>query len=512
MENKFIINAKKIYALDDANTIYQSMLIENGKIKKLFNSPLPYGAEKTGYDTKSTFYDIQKISFPDNFIVPGFIDSHTHILGVGLQVIFPEVSQVQSLDEIYDRIASAYLIAKEFRFLVVFNFDPENIKERRYPHRKELDRVLKDYPLLLYRIDGHSGVLNSKGLEEILATKDSALNDGLELDPYKEPTGVIRGKAYEFTARYFTQKINPDIRLEAFYKACDLAIKNGVTTMVTMLGSETDNITCELLIQYQSRLPIEVIPFYQTKDIKRVKRLGISRIGGCILIDGSFGSHTAGLRQDYADSPNNQGILYMTDEELEEFYRNAENNNLQTAVHAIGDKAIEQVVRVWEKILKENKYRHRIEHCELLDDELIERIRKLGLIVSVQPAFEYYWGGPDKMYAQRLGDRWQKTNPLKKLFDAGIIVAGGSDAPITPIDPLLGMKSGVEHPNPEFRISPLQALQMFTKNGAYAVFNEDRIGMLKENYQADFVVIKNDPMKTTDNQILKVFKSGRELK
>ncbi|MEO0092504.1 MAG: amidohydrolase [candidate division WOR-3 bacterium] len=498
MTNKIIVNAKKIYSLDDTDNIYQSMLIENGKIIELSNAPLPYA--------------IQKISFPDNFIIPGFIDSHTHILGLGLQIIFPEVSSSQSLNEIYDRIASSYPIAKEFRFLVVFNFEPQNIKENRYPHRKELDRIIKDYPLLLYRIDGHSGVLNTKALEEILATKDPSLEDSLELDQYQEPTGVIRGKAYEFTARYFTQKINPDIRLEAFYKACDLAIKKGVTTMVTMLGSETDNITCELLLQYQSKLPIEVIPFYQTRDVMRVKKLGLSRIGGCILIDGSFGSHTAGLRQDYTDKPNHQGVLYLTDEELKKFYQDAENNNLQTAVHAIGDKAIEQVLRVWEKILKENRLRHRIEHCELLDDELIERIRKLGLIVSVQPAFEYYWGGPNKMYALRLGTRWQKTNPLKKLFDAEITVVGGSDAPITPIDPLLGIRASIEHPNTEFRIKPLQALKMFTKNGAYAVFSEDRIGMLKENYQANFVVLKNDPSMTTENEILKVFKMGKELK
>ncbi len=497
-KTEYLVTAKKIYALDDKESIYTSMLIADGKIQALSDLPLPYHGEK--------------ISFPNNFIVPGFIDSHTHILGTGLQVIFPEVSKVQSLDELYEKIASYYSLAKEFRFLLIFNFDPEKIKEQSYPHRKELDRVIKDYPILLYRIDGHSGVLNTKGLEEIIKLNESVLEDGLELDQYKEPTGVIRGKAYEFVARYFAKKINPDIRLEAFYRACDLAIKNGVTTMVTMLGSEEDDITCELLLKYQSRLPIEVIPFYQTKDVKRIKSLGLVRIGGCILIDGSLGSHTAALRQDYADKPNHYGILYLTDEELKKFYQNAENNNLQTAVHAIGDRAIEQVIRVWEEILKENKLRHRIEHCELLDDELIERIRKLGLIVSAQPAFEYYWGGEDKMYAQRLGKRWEKTNPLKKLLNAGIIVAGGSDAPITPIDPLLGIKSAVQHPNQEFRISPIQALKIFTKNGAYAVFLEDRLGILKENYQADFIVLEQDPIMTTKNKILKVFKSGKELK
>jgi predicted amidohydrolase YtcJ len=473
------------------------MLIDNGKIKELSNQPLPYNDKK--------------ISYKDKYIVPGFIDSHNHILGTGLQEIFPNVHNAQSLEEIFDKIADASNITQELGFLVVYNFDPDNVKERRYPHRRELDRVLKDYPLLLYRIDGHSGVLNTKGLEDILATKDPILNKGLEFDEHQEPTGVLRGKTYEFTARYFTTKISSELRIEAFNKACELAMKNGVTTMVTMLGTEVDNITCELLLQVQDKLPIEVIPFYQTKDITRVKKLGLPRIGGCILIDGSFGSHTAALQEDYEDKPGNQGVLYLTDGELEKFYQESDANGLQTAVHAIGDRAIEQVIRIFEKFLKNNQNRHRIEHCELLNDDLITRIKDLGLIVCVQPAFEHFWGGADRMYSERLGERWQKTNPLKKIINTGIIIAGGSDAPITPINPLLGIKSAVNLPNPNNRISNLEALKMFTYNGAYAVFAEDRIGSLQQNYQADFVVLDHDPMTTTANKISRVYKAGKEL-
>lgn len=496
-KHRFIINAKKIHSLDDNNAIYKSMLIDDGKIRELSSKPLPY--------------NIPVVSCTDKYIVPGFIDSHTHILGIGLQQIFPEVSNAQSLEEICDKISSAYSIAQEHGFLVVYNFEPDNSQEKRYPNRKELDKVLKNYPLLLYRVDGHSGVLNTKGLEEILATNGKTLEQGLELDEYKEPTGVLRGKAYEFTARYFTKKINSDIRLEAFYKACELAIRDGVTTMVTMLGTENDNITCELLLENQAKLPIEVIPFYQTKDIARVKKIGLSRIGGCILIDGSFGSHTAALKEDYTDKSGNNGVLYLTDQDLEQFYRDSDANGLQTAVHAIGDRAIEQVVSCFEKFLKNNRLRHRIEHCELLDDDLIERIKNLGLIICSQPAFEYYWGGHDKMYSDRLGERWQNTNPLRKLIDAGIIIAGGSDAPITPIDPLLGIKSAVNLPNKEFRISPVEALKMFTKNGAYAIFAEDRIGALKENYQADFVVLEQNPLETIESKVHTVYKSGKNI-
>lgn len=494
---EFIINAKKIYTFDNSNNIYNTMLIQDGKIKELSNSPLPY--------------KLEKIDYPEHYIVPGFIDSHTHILGTGLQLVFPEVSSAQSLEEIFDKISDASNIAQEHGFLVVYNFEPDNTKERRYPHRRELDRVISGYPLLLYRIDGHSGVLNTKGLEQVLETKDKILEQGLEYDENKEPTGILRGKAYEFTARFFTGKFNQELRVQAFEKACELAIKNGVTTMVTMLGTEVDNITCELLLQVQDKLPIEVIPFYQTKDIIRVKELNLPRIGGCILIDGSFGSHTAALKEDYSDEPQNKGVLYLTDEELTRFYQESDANGLQTAVHAIGDRAIAQVVRCFESFLKDNRLRHRIEHCELLNDELVKRIRDLGLVVCVQPAFEHYWGGSDKMYKERLGKRWQKTNPLNKLINSGIIVAAGSDSPITPINPLLGISSAVNHPNPEHRISPLQALQMFTKSGAYAICAENRVGSLKENYQADFVMLNQDPLENIPNQIHAVYKKGKNL-
>jgi hypothetical protein len=496
-KHEILIEAKKIYSLDDRDNIYTSMFIQNGRIKEFSSKPLPY--------------DIEQISYPDHCIIPGFIDSHTHILGTGLQQIFPEVYNIKSIAELLEKIYSAHQLAKAYGFLVIYNFEPDNIKEKRYPNRKELDKVLKEYPLLLYRIDGHSGALNTKGLEEVLATKDKVLEIGMEFDQYKESTGVLRGKAYEFTARYFTKKISPELRIEAFYKACELAIKNGVTTMVTMLGTEVDNITCELLLENHAKLPIEVIPFYQTKDIARVKKLGLPRIGGCILIDGSFGSHTAALREDYADKPNNKGVLYLTDDELEQFYRNADENGLQTTVHAIGDRAIEQVVCCFEKFLKGNKFRHRIEHCELVDVDLIARIKDLGLVVCAQPAFEHYWGGPNKMYFKRLGKRWQKTNPLRSMLDAGITVAGGSDAPITPIDPLLGIKSAVNLPNPEHSISKLDGLKMFTKNGAYSVFAEDKIGMLQENYQADFVILDQDPLATTENKISEVYKTGKKI-
>ncbi|MEO0074674.1 MAG: amidohydrolase [candidate division WOR-3 bacterium] len=494
---KYLVTAKKIYSINKNNDVYHWMLIDDGMIKELSSTALPSL--------------LDKISFSDNYIMPGFIDSHTHILGVGLQKIFPEVSDIQSLEELFDRVFAAYNLAQELKYLIVYNFDPDNIKEKRYPTKKELDKILKKYPILIYRIDGHSAVLNSSGLNEVLTNYGDSSQSGIEVDQYKEPTGVLRGEVFELASRIFIKKIDPALRIESFFKASELAIQQGVTTMVTMVGSELDNLTCELLVANSSRLPIEVIPFYQTRDIQRVQRLNLPRIGGCILIDGSFGSHTAALNEPYADKPNHYGILYYSDQELEEFYLNADTNNLQTAVHAIGDRAIKQVIKVVKHCLKDNHNRHRIEHCELLTDALIDEISKLNLIICVQPAFEFYWGGPNKMYAERLGQRWQNTNPYRKLIEKGIIIAGGSDAPITPINPLLGISTAANMPNPEHSITLQEALKMFTCNGAYAIQAENRIGSLSIGADADFIVLEKDPLATTDNKIIAVFKKGKRL-
>lgn len=491
-----IFAAKKIYTLDEEDRIFNYLWVERDKIYKLT-------------DTLPKIVDGTQINFTNYFIIPGFIESHCHILGTGLQYLFPNFNQASCLEEIFEILLVGWRKNKEFKFLIGYNLEPDNLKEKRFPTRRELDRVISDIPILLYRIDGHSAVLNTKGLEIALEGK---LTEGVELDKFRVPTGIIRGKAFENAANKFRKFLNPDIKIEAIFIACREAIKKGITTMAAMIGSdESEDNSLELFLKIKERLPIEIIPFCQTQNIKWIKELGLPQIGGCILIDGSFGSHTAALNEDYEDEPGNRGVLYFSDEELSKFLIEASAAGLQTAVHAIGDRAINQVISCYEKFLPKNTLRHRIEHAELLTDDLIERIRVLGLILSVQPAFEHYWGGEKKMYAQRLGRRAKLTNPYRKLFELGITLCGGSDSPITPIDPVLGIKAAINHPNPEYRITFRQAFKLFTYNGAFAVFREKEIGMLKPGYSADFLVLSEDPFKTLDFQVLEVYKSGKRI-
>jgi hypothetical protein len=445
----------------------------------------------------------------EQVVCPAFVDSHTHILELGLLSLFPDLRRVDALVGAFDLLNAARGRARELGFLLAFNLEPGQLKEKRMPSRMELDRVVPDQPLLVYRIDGHSAALNTRGLRMVLGP-DSV--EGTELDNGGEPTGTLASLAYERASRAFKRLLPRELKSRAFDRATRVALSKGVLTLGAFVGSDEpgDDIP-ELLSHRRSQLPVETVVYPQTLSIDRALKMESPRIGGCILIDGSLGSHTAALSADYSDDPGNKGRLYFADAELEDYLRAANAAGLQTAVHAIGDRAVDQVITSYERFLSGNPLRHRIEHAELLSDGLIERIARLGIVLGVQPAFERYWGGPARMYKQRLGERYRKTNTYRQLLDAGVVLAGGSDAPITPIDPEAGIRSAVTHPVPEHRVTALEACRMFTERAAFALGLESKKGSLTPGHDADFLVLDGCPLDGVGFSVTKRFREGREL-
>ncbi len=482
-----------IITLPDAGPVPGELVIERGHVTEII--PLPDGPE------------------PESpYITAGFIDAHLHPLELGLERLFADLRTAGSIAELLATLRERLPAAEQCGIMLGFNLDPDTLVEKRYPSRAELDRVATDIPLLVYRVDGHSAALNSAGLALAIGQNEPA---GIEQDESGRPTGVLRGRAYERASKAFKQRLNPPTIRAALREASTAALSRGVTTIAALVGnSNLDEKAWRLLLDTLSGLKTRAVPFAQTRNPKTAGQLGLPRVGGCILIDGSFGSHTAALEQKYADSPGDSGNCYLTDEELLAFIRDANALNLQTAVHAIGDRAVEQVVRSHEELTggaTANPLRHRIEHAELLSTGLIERIAELELILGVQPAFEARWGGPDGMYAERLGSRWEKTNPYRSLLDAGVILAGGSDAPITPIDPLAGIRAAVAHPNPRERISGAEAFAMFTTAAAWSLGLEMRAGRIEPGFDADLAVLSGDPRTDNDCRVLATYRAGELL-
>ncbi len=242
--------------------------------------------------------------------------------------------------------------------------------------------------------------------------------------------------------------------------------------------------------------------------------LGLPRIGGCLLLDGSFSSGTAALVEPYADREGD-GRLYYTDDFLTGFYRAAHSRGLQVAVHALGGRAIAQALSSVEVAVGPAALdsRFRIEHCELPSPSQTATMRRLGMGACVQPTFEFLWGGPGGMYERRLGEaRAARSNPFRTLLDAGVPLAGGSDSYVTPMDSLLGIHSAVNRPNEAEQISVFEAVSLFTSGAAWFSFDEGLRGTLEVGKEASFTVLAADPFGVDASTIREIGVEGLFLR
>lgn len=438
--------------------------------------------------------------YANKIILPGFVDSHIHLLEHGLSLLFPDLREITSKEAFYDVLAANLPRARSYGFLYGFNLAPERLAERYWePLTSDLDKVDKALPIFIRREDGHTVYLNTQARQWLLYDQ-----------PLAEADTPLYGRFNELSVERMQQRVPADVRREGFIKGSADLLALGVTAAGVMIGNETSLDDVRIIRSLDSDLGIEVGLFPQNRDIAKVCSLDLTRLGGCILIDGSFGSHTAALREPYTDAPGNMGILYFSQRELDVLVKCVHSQDLQMAFHAIGDEAVRVILNAYEKTIDPtNPRRHRIEHAELIGPDLIERASQLHLILSVQPMFEHIWGQEDGMYAERLGDRRRWTNPYRSLLDAGIRIAAGSDAPITTPDPAQGISAFLNHPVAEERITPEEAVAAYTYHGAYAMHMEDKIGSITPSLVADILVYDADPFETLDFRPSAVISRGK---
>lgn len=433
-------------------------------------------------------------------LLPGYIDSHIHLLEYGLSLIFLDLRSAKTSAEVFDRLTSRLNEAKTYGFLYAFNLAPERMKETDWePSSDELDKISTDLPIFVRREDGHSVYLNRAARRWLLYDQ-----------PIEKANHPLSGRFNELAVERMQERIPPEVREQALKTAGSDLISKGVTSASVMVGNSNNLDDVDILRGLSGKTGIDAYLFPQNRDVQKICDLELTRLGGCILIDGSFGSRTAALREPYGDAPGNMGILYFSSRELQNLVGCANEAGLQMTFHAIGDEAVDQLIRAYEKVIdKNNPLRHRIEHAELLLPDLIDRASKLNLIFSVQPYFEVKWGQDGGMYSERLGARRRWTNPFFSILKAGLRIAAGSDAPITDPDPAEGIWAFLNHPIQEERITAVEALQAYTYEGAFALHMEEQIGSIREGLKADLLVFDNDPFITLDFRPKAVIKGGR---
>ena len=395
------------------------------------------------------------VDLPGTTIVPGFIDAHVHLTETGLSLANADVRAAHSAEDLLRVVRERAADGDGPLFLL--GYDESAWERPALPTLADLDTACAR-PLMIRRADGHVALANR------LALDAAGMLDrpGVVRDETGDPTGVVTQQANDELGLWAMSSTDDLARQDLQLQAASLAASRGVTTIHEMSmphwSSEAD---LRVLLDHRARLPVDAAAIPATTDLGTAIGNGLSAIGGDMPVDGSIGARTAWLVDPYLDGGH--GVSYFADDDLAEFFHGAHAAGLQVGVHAIGDRAIEQVLSVWERVYRaldsrERRHfrarRHRIEHLEVVTTSQVERAAMLGLAASVQPAFDATWGRPGGLYEQRLGhERAALMNPFRTLLDRGVEVGVGSDAPITALDPMRGTRGPRTPPRP--RSTPL---------------------------------------------------------
>ncbi len=458
----------------------------------------------------------RKVDLGGRTVIPGFVDAHIHFFQTGIDALHINASGARSLKELQDLLRDE--APKGQRTWVFANsFEEDNLQDIELLNRHHLDVAFSERPVWVNRVDYHAAVVNTLALKRLEIPPGTP---GMLNGPDGNPDGILRASAYIHAKAKVSRYYSIETKDRAVKAAVEACLPRGITAVHALEGGDVfGDEGVHAVLRKMHAIPLDLALFLQEKDIFLTSRLGFEHLGGCILVDGSMGSYTAALDEDYEGFKGMRGILYEKSRALSSFVSKAHRAGVQLAFHAIGPRAIQMVLDAYSKAMRKYPrfdHRHRIEHFELPTDSQIEQAAELGVVASMQPAFEWYWGGPAGMYATRIGKRWRQTNRFRSILDAGIIIAGGSDANVTPPDPLLAIHATVNHQNVEQRIDRGRALRMMTLDAAYGGFTENRHGSITPGKEASFAVLDEDlmavdPSRIKDIRVMETWIKGKPV-
>ena len=473
-------------------------------------------------------------------VVPGFNDSHCHLVHTALKKRELDLSGAKSLEDIVE-LGRAYIRENKpeaGEWIYGGGFNQNNFDVPQLPDRDLADRITTEHPLLLERICGHMSVLNTPALEAVGFDESTEIAGGsLE----KDETGRLNGRVYEAAHTQARAKIRRP-EGEALTDLVAAAIREANARGITSMQSDDlDPLTMHALmdmiesLQARGEMTLRLYEEMQAPDRDALKLLikqgAVTGIGSeyftigniKILTDGSLGARSAWMRAPYADA-DTCGIAVYPDEQLFELVRMANEKDLQVALHAIGDAAAEQCIRAVEnaQAASDRGLRHRIVHGQFLDDDLLARIKAAGMGIDVQPPFTATdW----KIVRDRVGEAREKgAYAWKTMLGMGLPIGGGSDSPVETNDPIWGIYCAVTRRDmsgnpaggwrPEECLTPLEALTLYTKGSAYLQFMEREKGALAPGMYADFVVLSDDilavePEKIREIRVLETYIGGK---
>ncbi|CAN5606857.1 amidohydrolase [soil metagenome] len=464
----------------------------------------------------------KKIDLENKTVVPGFIDAHSHPAVAGRMHLRQVDCDLRSISAIQSAIRQRAAGTPPGEWVLGFKYDDTKTRDDRPLTRQDLDAAAPRHPVLISHRGGHTAYANSLAFQKagITAETPDPAGGKFDRDPAsKELTGRVAERAVDVFEKLIPETASRDDYRAGVKLISRMLSRAGITSVHDAYGSHDD------LRAYQDardagELSVRVYCLIGYRQIDRMLEAGIRtgfgdewvRVGAMkMTADGSISERTARLSQPYIGRPDDFGIEVMTEEELYQTARKAHLADWQIGVHANGDVAIDTVLRVYERLQRERPRRDprfRLEHCTVVNDALVRRIKQLGAIPTPFATYVYYHGEKMREYgAERLNHMFA----LRSFLDAGIPVAPGSDYPPGPFEPMMALQSAVTRTDmkgrvwgPEQRISVEEALRVQTINGAHASFEEREKGSITPGKWADLVVLGRDPLREDPARLINI--------
>jgi predicted amidohydrolase YtcJ len=506
MSADLALTSGKVLTMNQSQPYAEAVAIKNDRITKVGTNE-----EIKRWLGKNT----KIIDLKGKTVVPGFIDTHIHVADFGRLLMWIDLSEVDSIKEMQGRLSRHVEKAPKGKWLLGRGWDQTRFSENRLPTRFDLDAVSPDNPVIFYQQSGQVCVVNSKALELASVTRLTPVPLGGAIDRDAETgklTGVLRDNATNCVWTVIPEPSEEEL-VETAGLACQKIVEAGVTSVHWMVSSPIE-IRIIQRLQRENKLPLRVyvvIPANLLDDVAGLgSRSGLEndrvKIGGVeIAADGYLAARTAALLQPYSDDPEASGKLLCTQEKMNKIATKILKVGLQVVIHAVGDKAVDAALTTIEEISGEAPQKDvcsRIEQAAVLNEELINRMKKQNLVVSVQPcviASEFsVWSADEHLGSRRA--KW--LFPIKTLLKEGIRVAGGSDCPMEPLSPLLGVQTAVTRTVfPEERVTIDEALRIYTVDAAHSSNEENIKSSVETGKLADLAVLSRDPFSVPPSEI-----------
>ena len=459
--------------------------------------------------------------------INSFNDSHMHFLGIGYNTFIIDLSKSTSINKIIDELSSLTNNDK----LIARGWNQSNLIENRYPTKQDLNKVSNNIPIILIRTCGHVLVCNEVMME---LAGINELTPQIEGGTFDYNTGIFTEKALNLIYKALPKPSKEEIK-QYFIKANEILLRNGVTS----IGSDdfsTLNVNYELILEcleelYEDNL-IQVRLYEQVNLPNKEILLDFINKGYAnkiykgfklgplkLLADGSLGGRTAFLNNPYTDDPNNYGIKVFTQEELNELVYIADSNNMDVAIHAIGDGTIDMVIdAIWNAISKTNRnhHRHSIIHAQLATKSQIKRMRDLNIAAQVQPIFI---NSDMTIVKDRLGERSKESYLFNTMYKEGVHVSFGTDSPVESVNPFHNLYSAITRKsikNPKLEVfleeekfSIKDALKCYTVNPYYLSYDENNYKEFKDYIILDRDIIKCTPKELLETKVLETYMNGK---